>query len=120
MNMEKIITPFYLMKEIKMNTFIKTDIENAVILMKAAIMNALHDIDMGVEKEIVLGPNISWNLFYTCLEEADWKVEDLDQWWDPNGWEVDFWCPVISPSGKSCIIDGSLWGQNYSIRINNE
>lgn len=97
-----------------MNKYIKTDIEGAVIQMKAAIMNALYDIDTGEEKEIDLGPNISWNLFYKCLQEAGWK-ENMDDW-DSNGWEVDFWYTCESPSGKHVIIQGSLWcGQNYKI-----
>lgn len=99
-----------------MNKYIKTDLEQAEILMKSAIMNALHDIDSGEEIKIDLGPNISWNLFYKCLQEADWQP---DQSYDPistNGWEVDFFTYWISPSGLSVEIKGSLWcGQNYII-----
>lgn len=101
-----------------MNKYIKTDIENAEKYMKAAIMNALHDIDTGEEEEIDLGLNLSWNLFNDCLVEANWEHNDKIDW-DPNGWQVDFWDWWISPSGKHCCIQGSLWcGQNYIIKVN--
>lgn len=87
-----------------MNKYIKTDIENAEKYMKSAIMNALHDIDSGEEDEIDLGPNISWNLFSNCLNEAGWK-EDRDF----------IWTYYRSPSKKCCCIDGC--GQNYIIKV---
>lgn len=99
-----------------MNKFIKTDIENAVIQMKAAIMNALHDIDSGEETYIDLGENISANLLFHCLEEAKWK-EDEDSY-DTNGWEVDFWSYWFSPSGKYVQVTGCLkYGLNFIIKI---
>lgn len=91
-----------------MNKYIKTDIENAEKYMKSAIMNALHDIDSGEEDEIDLGPNISWNLFSNCLNEAGWKEDDDD---------FEFWTHYCSPSKKCCCIEGSLYGQNYIIRV---
>ena len=101
-----------------MNKYIKTDLEQAVSYMKTAIMNTLHDIDSGEEEEIDLGPNLSWNLFNNCLEEAGWEHDDTCDW-DPNGWQVDFWDYWFSPSGKFCCIQGSLWGgQNYKISVN--
>ena len=77
MNMEKMITPFYLMKEIKMNAFIKTDIENAVILMKAAIMNSLDSLEKGEEKEIRFENPIPLQLIIHCAEERGWEVSVL-------------------------------------------
>lgn len=103
---------------ITMNKYIKTDIESAVIQMKAALMNALYDIDSGEETEIDLGDNISWNLFDSCLIEAGWKVDETKDYIDTNGWEVDFWSYWYSPSGKYCCIKGSLWrGQSYNIKV---
>lgn len=103
-----------------MNKYIKTDLEQAVSYMKTAIMNTLHDIDSGEEEEIDLGPNLSWNLFNNCLEEAGWEHDDTCDW-DPNGWQVDFWDYWFSPSGKFCCIQGSLWdGLNYKISVNHD
>lgn len=100
-----------------MNKYIKTDIENAFIYMKAAIMNALNDIDIGEEKEIDLGPNISWNVFYNCLVKANWKNDESFDW-ETSGWESNFCTYWISPSGKYCVIEGSMWyGQNYKIKL---
>ena len=97
-----------------MNKYIKTDIENAVVQMKAAIMNTLYDIDTGEEEEIDLGPNISWNLFYECLQEAGWKRDEMYDW-NPNGC---FWIKWYSPSGKYCLVSGSFWcGVNYVIKV---
>lgn len=101
-----------------MNKFIKTDIENAVIQMKAAIMNALHDIDSGEETYIDLGENISANLLFHCLEEAKWE-EDEDSY-DTNGWGVDFWEYWYAPSGNRVLINGSLrYETHFVIRICN-
>ena len=103
-----------------MNKYIKTDIEQGLKYLKVGIMNALADIESGEEDEISLDGPIALSFIIKCAEERGW-IEDPDMDWDwTNGWEVDFWCPVISPSGKSCIIDGSLWGQTYSIRVDNE
>ena len=88
--------------------------------MKTAIMNALHDIDIGEEEVINLGPDLSWNLLNKCLKEAGWKHDDIVDW-DPNGWQVDFWDYWFSPSGKYVCVEGSLWcGQNYIIRVNHD
>lgn len=103
-----------------MNKYIKTDLEQAEKYMKFAIMNTLHDIDSGTEKEIDLGTNLSWNLFYNCLLEAGWEHDDRTNL-DTNGFQVNFWDSWYSPSGKSCDICGSLWGgQNYIINVNDD
>ena len=98
-----------------MNKYIKTDLDNAAIQMKAAIMNALHDIDTGEEeKKIELGPYISANLLHECLEEAKWVIDD----WESNGFQVDFWWYVHSPSGKEAMVKGCLYlGQKYEILL---
>ena len=101
-----------------MNKFIKTDLEQAASYMKAAIMNALHDIDSGEERAIGLGDFIPWPLFVKCLKESGW-LEDNDKY-DTNGWQCDFWSFWESPSGKNVEISGSLWYGNYEIRVNHD
>lgn len=117
MNMEKMITPFYLMKEIKMDAFIKTDIENAVILMKAAIMNALHAIESGEEKEIQFETSIPLQLIIKCAEERGWE-EDMNDWDWTNGWQVDYWYYMKFPNKNiRLMISGSLLEGNTSLII---
>lgn len=100
-----------------MNKFIKTDIENAVIQMKAAIMNALYDIDSGEETYIDLGENISANLLFHCLEEAKWK-KDSEEIKVITG---NFWSYWFSPSGKYVQVTGCLQnGLNFVIKIYDE
>ena len=89
-----------------MNKFIKTDIENAVIQMKAAIMNALHDIDSFEDTYIDLGENISANLLFRCLKEAEWKEDESS--FNINGLKVDFESYWYAPSGNRVSISGSL------------
>lgn len=100
---------------------IKTVIESAVSQMKTALIAALNTIDSGEVKEIDLGPNISWNLLYTCLLEQGWRNnEDFDPI-DTNGWQVDFWTYWISPTNKKVCISGSLYqGLSYKIEINDD
>lgn len=92
-----------------MNKYIKSDIDNATIQMKAGIMNALHDIDSREVDEIELGKYTPPTLLIECLEELGW-TEDED--YDPietNGWQIDFWLHRITPSGKRVCISGSLF-----------
>ena len=121
MNMEKMITPFYLMKEIKMNAFIKTDIENAVILMKAAIMNSLDSLEKGEEKEIRFENPIPLQLIIHCAEERGWETDPNMDWDWTNGWGVDYWHRMIHPNRKDYLsINGSLLLGNTSLEIENE
>ena len=95
-----------------MNKYIKTDIKNAEVYMKSALMNVLHDIDSGEETEINLGQNISWNLFCNCLIESGWKFDTINT----RGWSIDFYTYWTSPSGINVIIEGSLFrGKEYRI-----
>ena len=87
-----------------MNKFIKNDLRDATSLMKAAIMNTLHDIDSGEETYINLGPNLSNNILMDCLNEAKWDYK-LD-----NKWE--------SPSGKLVLIEEPIFvGNDFEFKV---
>ena len=91
-----------------MNKYIKTDLADAEKLMRAAIMNAIHDIESGEEKYINLGPNISNALFIECLEKAGWEDENHDIVTDLTDYEVN----LKTPSGK--IILTTFGSPDYS------
>lgn len=91
-----------------MNKYIKTDLADAEKLMRAAIMNAIHDIESGGEKYINLGPNISNALFIECLEKAGWKDENHDIVTDASDYEAN----LKTPSGK--IIITTFGSPDYS------
>jgi hypothetical protein len=104
-----------------MNAFIKTDIENAVILMKAANMNALHAIENGEEKVIRFETSIPLQLIIKCAEERGWE-EDMEDWDWTNGWQVDYWYYMkFSNKNIRLMISGSLLeGNTKLITENNE
>lgn len=102
-----------------MNKYIKTDIEQAFILLKAAIMNALSDLETGVEKEIRFEVPLPLQLIIKCAEERGWEDDHEDDW--TNGWEVDYWYKMIHPNREDYLsIDGSLLMGNTIIKIENE
>ena len=103
-----------------MNKYIKTDIEQALILLRAAINNALYDIENGIEDEIILGDHVPFSLVVECAEQRGWK-EDEFQDFDTNGWECDVWYHMITPDNKNIEIWSCLWkGQETRIRLSNE
>lgn len=103
-----------------MNAFIKTDIENAVILMKAAIMNALSDIENGEEKVIRFETSIPLQLIIKCAEERGWE-EDMNDWDWTNGWQVDYWYYMKFPNKNiRLMIFGSLLEGNTSLIIDDD
>ena len=103
-----------------MNKYIKTDIEQALILLRAAINNALYDIENGIEDEIILGDHVPFSLVVECAEQRGWK-EDEFQDFDTNGWECDVWYQMITPDNKNIEIWSCLWkGQETRIRLSNE
>ena len=103
-----------------MNKYIKTDIEQALILLRAAINNALYDIENGIEDEIILGDHVPFSLVVECAEQRGWKEDTLKDW-DTNGWECDCWYFMITPNNKLVEIWSSLWkGQETRIRLSNE
>lgn len=89
-----------------MNKYIKTDLRDAAISMKIAIMNALNDIDKGEETYINLGKYISYSLFIDCLEEAEWSPEKLKTLKE----EINMEAMLTSPSGKVVVI---IFGPEY-------
>ena len=106
-----------MIQNVIMNKYIKSDIDNAAIQMKAGIMNALHDINTGEIDEIELGKYISPTLLIECLKEAGW-TNDKD--YDPietNGWEVDFWLHQVAPNGKLYIVSGSMFCGSRRLRV---
>ena len=103
----------------EMNKYIKTDIENAVIQMKAAIMNALDTLEKGEEKEIRFNAPLPLQLIIDCAEQRGWESNPIDVW--TNGWQVDYWYRMIHPDRKDYLsIGGSLLCGNTSIKIENE
>ena len=103
-----------------MNKFIKTDIEQALILLRTAINNALYDIENGIESEIILGDHVPFSLVVECAEDRGWIRDDYHDL-DTNGWECDCWYYMLTPNNKSVEIWSCLWkGQKTRIRINNE
>ena len=91
-----------------MNKYIKTDIEQAFILLKTAIMNALSDLEIGVEKEIRFKLPIPLQLIIKCAEERGWEDDHDNDW--INGYELDYFYRMTNPNIKDkCLrINGSL------------
>lgn len=104
-----------------MNKFIKTDIEQALILLRTAINNALYDIENGIESEIILGNHVPFSLVVECAEGRGWVRDtyyDLDT---TNSFECDCWYHMITPNNKSIEIWSCLFkGQKTRIRISDE
>jgi len=98
-----------------MNKYIKTDIEQALILLKSAINNALSDIENGVETSIELGKHVPFSYIIECAEQRGW-IEDQIK----NGWECDAWYYMLTPNCKSVCIEGYLFkGLSTKIYIDN-
>ena len=103
-----------------MNKFIRTDIEQGLILLKTAIHNALSDIENNVEAEIILGDYVPFSLVVDCAEQRGWKNDDYYDF-DTHGWECDCWYHMVTPDNKSVEIWSSLWkGQKTRIRLSDE
>lgn len=99
-----------------MNKYIKTDIEQAFIFLKAAIMNALSDLETGVEKEIRFEVSLPLQLIIKCAEERGWEDDHEDDW--TNGWSIDYWYRMTHPNRIDYLsIDGSLLEGNTTIKI---
>ena len=103
-----------------MNKFIKTDIEQAIILLRTAINNALYDIENGIESEIILGEHVPFSLVVECAEGRGW-VRNTYYDFDTNGFECDCWYHMITPNNKFVEIWSCLFkGQKTRIRLSNE
>ena len=104
-----------------MNKYIKTDIEQGIKHLKVGIMNALSDIERGIEKEIILGEFVPFSLVVECAEERGWTESPYLNF-DTNGWEYDCWYYMRMPNTETKVcIASSLWkGQYTIIYINDE
>ena len=104
-----------------MNKFIKTDIEQGIQYLKTGIMNALADIESGEEDKIILEGPVPLSLIIDCAEQRGWKEDpNMDSDWT-NGWEIDYWYSMITPSGKCVNIDGSvLLNTKVTLRVNHD
>lgn len=103
-----------------MNKYIKTDIEQAITLLKVAINNALSDLENGKEKDISFEYPIPLQLIIQCALDRGWvnNMDDLD--WT-NGWEVDYWYKMVHPDKKIYMtIGGSLLCGNSYIGLRSE
>lgn len=101
-----------------MNKYIKTDIEQGLQYLKTGIMNALSDIENEEEEVIVLGEFVPFSLIVKCAEERGWKENPNMDWDWTNGWEVDCWYSMYTPSNKKVSIESCLWkGQTTKIYI---
>lgn len=100
-----------------MNKYIKTDVEQAMTLLKIAINNALSDLEEGREKEIRFETSLPLQLIIQCAEERGWEDDHEDDW--TNGWEVDYCYRMIHPDmeDKCLHINGSLLCGNTHIYI---
>ena len=101
----------------EMNKYIKTDIEQAMTLLKVAVNNALSDLETGKEEKIRFGCSLPLLLIIHCAEERGWEDDHEDDW--TNGWEVDYCYRMVHPDIKDkCLyINGSLLCGNTSLSI---
>lgn len=103
-----------------MNKYIKTDIEQAITLLKIAINNALSDLETDKEEEIRFDCDIPLSLIIHCANDRGWKDDPHDNWdnWT-NGWEVDYSYRMVNPNIKDkCLgIGGSLLCGNTYIYL---
>ena len=107
---------------LKMNKYIKIDVEQGMTFLKAAIMNALSDLETGVEKEIHFEVSLPLQLIIKCAEERGWK-EDMegDDWDWTNGWQVDYFYYTKFPNENiRLMISGSLLEGNTSLIIDDD
>ena len=102
-----------------MNKYIKTDIEQGVILFKIAIHNALADLETGREKEIQFETSLPLQLIIQCAEDRGWEDDHEDDW--TNGWEVDYFYRMSHPNREDYLhINGSLLYGNTNIKIDSK
>ena len=106
---------------LKMNKYIKTDIEQGIQYLKTGIMNALADMESGKEKGIRFETDLPLRLIIKCAKERGWK-EDMEDDWDwTNGWQVDYSYYMKFPNKNiRLMISGSLLEGNTKLIIDNE
>ena len=103
-----------------MNALINSDIANAMVLLKAAINNAMDAIEKGEIEKIVLGNHVPFSLVVEIAESRGWKSDDYHNDDMTNGWQVDCWYYMWTPDNKYVMISSCLWqGQETSISLEN-
>lgn len=101
-----------------MNRFIETDITNGLLYIKAAIMNALYELDNGDETELSLNTYVPYLLIRDCLDSSGW-ISQGD--YRAHGQTVDFCEHWMSPTGKIIEVSGSfLAHDNLTFYIDND
>lgn len=102
-----------------MNALINSDIANAMVLLRAAINNALADLEEDREKEIRFETSLPLQLIIQCAKSRGWE-EDMDDWDWTNGWQVDYWYYMKFPNKNiRLMISGSLLEGNTNLIIDN-
>jgi hypothetical protein len=102
---------------LKMNKYIKTDIEQGIQYLKIGIMNALENLESGKEKGIRFETDLPLRLIIKCAEERGWE-EDMKDWNWTNGWQIDY-CYYMKFPNKNIrlMISGSLLEGNTKLII---
>ena len=101
-----------------MNALINSDIANAMVLLRAAINNAMDAIEKGEVEEINLGNYVPFSLVVEVAESRGWKEDELTDF-ETNGWQNDCWYYMLTPDNKSVVIESCLWkGQSTKLMIN--
>ena len=99
-----------------MNALINSDIANAMVLLRAAINNAMDAIEKSEVEKIVLGDHVPFSLVVEIAESRGWKSDNYHNDDFTNGWEVDCWYYMWTPDNKYVMISSCLWkGQKTSI-----
>jgi hypothetical protein len=91
-----------------MNALINSDIANAMILLRAAINNAMDAIEKGEVDEITLGYHVPFSMVIEVAKSRGWK-EDEHTDFETNGWQNDCWYCMIIPNKKVVMIESCLW-----------
>lgn len=100
-----------------MNALINSDIANAMILLRAAINNAMDAIEKGEVDEITLGNHVPFSMVVEVAKSRGWK-SDVSNDFDINGWEADCWYYMIIPNKKVVMIESCLWcGQPTKLTV---
>ena len=101
-----------------MNALINSDIANAMVLLRAAINNAMDAIEKGEVEKIILGNHVPFSLVVEIAESRGWKDDEYHNEDMTNGWQVDYWYYMKFPNKNiRLIISGSLLEGNTSLIV---
>ena len=116
MNVE---TKFIVTLILKMNKYIKSDIEQGISFLRVAVNNALSDLEEEREKEINFNNPVPLSLVIEEAANRGWEDDHDDDW--TNGWEIDYTFRMIRPDmtekNKCLLIWGSLFYGNTSLSM---